>query len=91
VTFQNVTTSSIAEGAVLQGVVHWTATVPADAKSVEFWVDGTRRALRTSTPAAYDLDTRKFANGAHIVGIAWTDRSGNRHPASPVTHVTFKN
>ena len=89
--FQNLITSSIAEGAVLQGVVHWIATVPADAKSVEFWVDGARRAVRTSTPAAYDLDTRKYSNGAHIVGIAWTDRSGTRHPASPVTHVTFKN
>jgi parallel beta helix pectate lyase-like protein/Big-like domain-containing protein len=91
VSFQNLTTSSIAEGAILTGVVRWTATVPADAKSVEFWVDGARRAIRNSTPCAYDLDTRTYANGAHIVGIAWTNRSGTRHPASPVTQVTFKN
>jgi Right handed beta helix region/Bacterial Ig domain len=91
VTFQNLVTSSIAEAAVLKGVVHWTATVPVDARSVEFWVDGSRRAFRTTTSCAYDLDTRRYANGAHIIGIAWTDRSGVRHPAFPVTHVTFTN
>jgi hypothetical protein len=91
VVFQNLTTSSIVEGAILKGVVRWTATVPAGAKSVEFWVDGVRRSLRTATSGTYDLDTRKYANGAHILGIAWTERSGIRHPASPVTHVTFTN
>jgi Big-like domain-containing protein/uncharacterized protein DUF1565 len=83
--------SSIQEGAILTGVVHWTATAPAGTRSVEFWVDGLRLQTLTTGPYAYELDTTKLADGAHIVGVAWTDSAGVRHPASPATDVTIQN
>lgn len=75
--------SSIADGSFLSGVVHWTATVPTGTSSVEFWVDSKRLSLQATPPYAYDLDTTKLTDGSHIVGVAWTDYAGVRHPASP--------
>ncbi|HEY4346977.1 MAG TPA: Ig-like domain-containing protein [Gaiellaceae bacterium] len=83
--------SSIGQNAALSGTITWTATLPAGARSVEFWVDNQRLAILTSTPYVYHLDTRKLRNGSHIVGVAWTDAAGLRHPASPAVPVTVKN
>jgi hypothetical protein len=80
--------SSIADGSVLSGIVHWTATVPAGTSSVEFWLDSKRLSILTVAPYSYDLDTTKLAAGGHIVGVAWTDSAGVRHPASPPQTVT---
>jgi hypothetical protein len=83
--------TSVAEGTVLSGIHRWTATPPAGTTSVEFWADGTRLQLLTVGPYVYDVDTTRYANGAHIVGVAWTDSTGVRHPASPATNVTVLN
>jgi len=80
--------SSIADGSVLSGIVHWTATVPAGTSSVEFWLDSKRLSVLTVAPYSYDLDTTKLAAGGHIVGVAWSDSAGVRHPASPPQTVT---
>lgn len=82
--------SSIKDGDVLTRTVHWVATVPKGTSSVEFWRDGIRIARQT-TGFAYDLNTRRLANGSHIVGVAWTDRYGVRHPAWPPQNVTVSN
>jgi hypothetical protein len=84
-------TSSITQGALLSGTVHWTATATAGIQSVEFWVDNTRLSLQNSPPFAFDLNTAAYNNGAHIVGVAWTDSTGTRHPASPAINVTVSN
>jgi hypothetical protein len=83
--------SSIARGASLSGIVHWTATPPAGTKSVEFWLDGARLQTLTAAPYTLKLDTTKYADGAHVVGIAWTDSTGIRHPASRASDVTIHN
>jgi hypothetical protein len=84
-------TSSIKEGDALRGIVRWSATAPAGAKSVEFWCDNKRLLTLTAGPYGYDFDMRRYANGAHIVGVAWTDSAGVRHPAWPPTNVTITN
>jgi len=83
--------SSIVEGSVLGNVAHWTASPPAGTALVEFWIDGSRVRSLTAGPYAFDLDTTTYANGAHIVGVAWTDALGLRHPAWPATNVTISN
>jgi len=83
--------SSIKDGSLISGTVHWTATVPAGTSSVEFWLDSKRLSLQTTAPYSYDLDTTRLANGSHIVGVAWTDSAGVRHPASPPQYVTVSN
>ena len=76
---------------MLSSVTHWTATVSSGTKSIEFWIDNKCLQTLTAGPYAYDLNTRKYANGQHILGIAWTDSAGVRHAASPATNVTIKN
>ena len=78
--------SSIRSGADLRGVVAWTATAPAGtATAVEFWVDNKQVTVRNSVPYVYSLDTRRYVNGPHIVGVAWKDSKGVRHPATPIS------
>ena len=90
VTIRNAVQSSIQAGDVLKGSVKWTATPPAGARSVEFWFDGVRLATDVAPPYAYTLGTRRYANGAHVLGVAWTDSGGTRHPAVALA-VTISN
>jgi hypothetical protein len=86
--------SSITEGAVLSGVVTWTATsIQVGAQFVKFWADNVmlQSIANPSTSESYTLDTRIYADGAHIVGIGWTDASGQSYPASPPTNITIDN
>jgi polysaccharide lyase-like protein/Big-like domain-containing protein len=70
--------SDPASGTTLSGTVTWTVQTSGDVASVEFWMDNQRLATDTSSPWSTSLDTTKYANGAHNVGLALVAADGTR-------------
>ena len=70
---------SASQTGVFGGVVKFTVTAtPADrVVQVEFKLDGKVKAVRSSAPAVWDLDTTALANGPHALEVRVLDADGN--------------
>ncbi len=65
-------------GTVFGDVVRFTAAAtPADVARVEFTLDGRLRAVRTASPATWDLDTLLLTDGPHRLTVRVVDWDGN--------------
>jgi hypothetical protein len=70
-------------GTVYSDVVRFTATAtPADVARVEFTLDGKLRAVRTGSPAVWDLDTLLLTDGPHTLTVRVVDWDGNAGTAT---------
>jgi len=79
--------SSLADGATVTGTVRIEATVTGEARRVEVWVDGRRRAIDYGAPWAFDWDTTRFADGRHTVVLRARARDGSTVEATAVVVV----
>jgi hypothetical protein len=71
--------SSIADGSMLSGTVHWTATASASAGQVDavvFAIDG-NVAATVHAPFAYDLDTHALSDGSHTFSVTALGSDGS--------------
>jgi hypothetical protein len=88
VTAPNVSVTSPAEGAPVEGTITLQASA-TDARSaiskVEFYVDGVLLSTSTSAPYTAGWNTRTVANGSHTLSAKAYDGPGNVGTSSPVT------
>ena len=71
-----VSPAGLSDGQTVSGTARIEASVPADAQRVEISIDGRLRAVVTKAPFAYDWDTTKEQNGAHVVELWAVARDG---------------
>jgi hypothetical protein len=70
-------------GTTFSDVVRFTAAAtPADVARVEFTLDGKLRAVRTGSPATWDLDTQLLTDGTHVLTVRVVDWDGNAGTAT---------
>lgn len=79
--------TSPASGATVSGIVTIRATATDDVRveKVDFWVDGTLKALDRTSSYSYSWDSRKVPAGTHTLRVRAYDIDGNRVSSSSVT------
>ena len=86
-----VSVTAPAGGATVSGTVPVTASASDNVAvaSVEFWVDGAKKATDTSAPYSYSWDTTQVLGGPHTILVKAVDTSNNS--ASTNAGVTVSN
>ena len=91
----SVTIASPAANATVTGDASWLATVSGNAKTVDFYIDGTFKWTELRAPYQYHgdntsglLETSKLANGAHELEVVAQAPNGTTATARTVVNVT---
>jgi len=72
-----VNVSPVSGGPLLTGEVTFQATVTNSPIRVEFWINGLLRAVSSSSPASWTLDTTTLTNGSYTLTVRAFDAAGN--------------
>jgi N-acetyl-anhydromuramyl-L-alanine amidase AmpD len=75
---------SLANGAVVQGVVQWQVAAQGPLARVEFVVDGATRATAAVAPYAFAWDTTPEAAGPHTLVVRLVGKDGKATQSAPI-------
>ena len=87
------TITSPTDGRVVSGTISFTASMPfpVDASGVVFYIDGQEIGPhQTSGPYGVQIDTTKYANGAHVLSVVARDTNNDNYRPNPIT-ITVQN